>query len=187
MPFHIRITPVGPSRLSGDELALDLTRDQLEGRFLALRRDGRPITIKGRTLSWDEIDRIRINETDEKSADLLPSIRAQQAASSVVTSIPAEWYVTTRGPDVTDEFITGPPGAGTLERRSTGTYFHVHVSRGLFRSATVFNLSHAEAQSDLRRHGRRAARFSSRGAYGARLNASSRSMRAPGSARSNTP
>jgi hypothetical protein len=72
VPFHVRITLV--ERSWTDELALDLTREQLEQRFLAPRREGRPITLNGRTFSWEAIERVRINETAETSTQLLPAI-----------------------------------------------------------------------------------------------------------------
>ena len=65
--FHVRLTPTGQKKLSGDELALDLSQEQLEERFLAPRREGRPITVRGRTYEWDDIERIAVNETEESS------------------------------------------------------------------------------------------------------------------------
>lgn len=109
--YHVRLTAADPRRHQ-DELALDLSRDQLENRFLVPRRRAQPVTLSGRTYGWDEIDRLRINETEQPSARLLPEIRAEQAASSVVVAIPDEWYVTKKGRDVTDELITEPPGSG---------------------------------------------------------------------------
>jgi hypothetical protein len=146
VPYHVRITPSGRSRLSGDELALDLTHDQLERRFLEPRQTGQPLSLNGRTLGWEEIDRVRINETEEESAQLLPSIRAERAASSVATLIPDEWYVTKQGRDVTDEFITAPPGGEATQPATASTYFHVHLRKNLLRDTSVFNLSEADAR-----------------------------------------
>ena len=146
MPYHVRITPSSRSRFSGDELALDLTRDQLERRFLEPRRTGQQVSLNGRTLGWEEIDRVRINETEEESAQLLPSIRAERAASSVATLIPDEWYVTKQGRDVTDEFITAPPGGEATQPATASAYFHVHLHKNLLRDVNVFNLSEADAR-----------------------------------------
>ncbi len=147
MPYHVRITPSGHSRLSGDELALDLTHDQLERRFLEPRRTGQPLSLNGRTLRWEEIDRVRINETEEESAQLLPSIRTERAAgSSVATLIPDEWYVTKQGRDVTDEFITAPPRGEVAQPATASACFHVHLRKNLFRDTSVFNLSEADAR-----------------------------------------
>lgn len=107
---------------------------------------GQQVSLNGRTLGWEEIFRIRINETEEESAQLLPSIRAERAASSVATLIPDEWYVTKQGRDVTDKFITGPPGGEVTQPATASAYFHVHLRKNLLRDARVFNLSEADAR-----------------------------------------
>jgi predicted nucleotide-binding protein len=146
VPLHIRITLV--ERSWTDELALDLTREQLEQRFLAPRREGRPITLNGRTFSWEAIERIHINETAETSTELLPAIRAERAAlPGIVLGIPDEWYVTDRGQDVTDALITEPVGAAappTAAVLGDGILFHVRGSSGLLRQAEEFNLTERE-------------------------------------------
>jgi hypothetical protein len=124
VPFHVRITLV--ERSWTDELALDLTREQLEQRFLTPRREGRPITLNGRTFSWEAIERVRINETAETSTQLLPAIRAERAAlPGIVLGIPDEWYVTDQGRDVTDDLITEPVGAAAppTAAPSDGVFF----------------------------------------------------------------
>jgi predicted nucleotide-binding protein len=42
---------------------------------------------------------------------LIPVIQAERRASRVLVPISDEWYVTEKGEDVTDRFITGPPGS----------------------------------------------------------------------------
>lgn len=120
MPYHVRITP--RSNRSNDEVRLDLTREELEQRFLVPYRDGRSIVIGGRTVPPDDIERIRITFTDQSSEELLPRIRAERESSGVVAlSISDEWEVADHGQDVTDELITGPPGTGTSSPpRATG-------------------------------------------------------------------
>jgi predicted nucleotide-binding protein len=108
VPFHVRITLVPEIRSWTDELALDLTREEVERRFLASRREERPVVVRGRTLSWDQIERIRINETEQTSIELLPIIRSRREAEPFAAAIPDEWYVTEEGRDVTDELITEP-------------------------------------------------------------------------------
>jgi len=57
-----------------------------------------------------DVERIRINETELPSGNLLPKIRAERAKSTVkVLGISDEWHVTEEGVDVTREFITAPP------------------------------------------------------------------------------
>lgn len=142
--YHVRLTPLAHRRLTGDELALDLSREQLEQRFLILRREGRPVTLGGRSYSWEEIDRLRINETEDSSAQLLPQIKAERAGGSARAAIPDKWYVTTKGRDVTDELITEPPGSATLAAPSGPSLFHVQVRKGWFSTAEAFNLSEEE-------------------------------------------
>ena len=110
MPYHVRVT--AKSNPSDDEVKLDLSKEMLEQRFLAPYREGRPIVIGGRTIPPDDIDRIRITQTDKSSDALFPAVRAEIASSHVITSISEEWYVADKGKDVTDDFITGPPGEG---------------------------------------------------------------------------
>ena len=51
--YHVRITP--KSDRSHDEVRLDLTPEELEGRFLTPYRRGQPIAIAGKTISADDI------------------------------------------------------------------------------------------------------------------------------------
>jgi predicted nucleotide-binding protein len=109
MPFHVRVTPKGKGATT-DEVRLDLTREQLEDRFLKPYREGRPIVIGGRTISASELERIRISHSEESSEVLLPVVREKQRRSNAITFISDDWYVANEGKDVTDEYITGPPG-----------------------------------------------------------------------------
>lgn len=109
MVYHVRITT--KSNHTHDELMLDLTKEQLTKRILEVYRKGEPIVISGKSIPIDDLERIRINETDELSQDLLHSIREERKRSSVIVDISDEWYVTKKGKDVTDEIITEPPGS----------------------------------------------------------------------------
>ena len=108
MVYHVRITT--KSEHTHDELMLDLTKEKLQERIIEAYRKGEPIVISGKTIPIDDLERIRINETQENSQELLPGIEAERRNSSVITDISDEWYVTTKGKDVTDELITEPPG-----------------------------------------------------------------------------
>lgn len=114
MPYHVRITL--RSNPSHDEVKLDLSRELLEKRFLRPYYEGRPIVIGGRTIPVEDIQRIRITYTNEGSEAILPRVRAKRRASNVLVPISDEWFVAAEGDDVTDELITGPPGAGIEER-----------------------------------------------------------------------
>src|SRR5438034_11785166 len=120
MPYHVRITTkASKSSRSQDELALDLTEEQLNERFLKPYRRGLPITTRGKTIPLEEIERLHINYTEEPSSVLIPRIRerlrARDASSGVVVlgGPGPDWYVTSEGKDLTDELIMVPPGSET--------------------------------------------------------------------------
>src|ERR1022692_2513550 len=106
MPFHVRITP--HSTRGHDEVRLDLTESQLEERFIRPYREGRPLTIGGRTIDISDLERLKITFTEEDADHLLPIVQAEQRQSGVFAfGISDEWLIADRGRDVTDEFITG--------------------------------------------------------------------------------
>ena len=91
--YHVQLTPKAPGP-SGKirESAFDLALEELEKRFLTPYRDGNPIVINGRTIAMDGLDRIRVFESERTVGNL--------------AQIP--WQ---NMPDVTNEFIIGPPGS----------------------------------------------------------------------------
>ena len=110
--FHVRI-----ARKSNypDEVRLDLTREQLNQKVVDPYNQGRPITVGGETLSLGDIKRITVNQTKSVST-------AYRTAASIDHQLSPfnsfEWHVAAQGVDVTDEYITGPPGYG-VEASST--------------------------------------------------------------------
>ena len=113
MPYHVRITL--KSDPGHDEVKLDLSEDQLKERILIAYEEGRPIVIGGTTISPDDIQRVRITRTDQSSEQLIPMVRAERQASTLITMTSDEWYVAEKGKDVTDDFIKGPPGSGITQ------------------------------------------------------------------------
>ncbi|MFC8433398.1 TIR domain-containing protein [Streptomyces sp. NPDC057253] len=59
----------------------------------------------------DNLERIRINETEQDAAKILPIVREQRRNSQVVTFTPDDYYIAAYGKDVTDDYITSEPGA----------------------------------------------------------------------------
>lgn len=112
MPYHVRITSRDPRRRSRDALALDKDAAWIEEYIASPRREGRDVFIDGQVYSWDSIDQIHITETDQTSDQLLPQIHARRQMRRVVTSTPDRWYVAKDGREVTEQFISGPPGTG---------------------------------------------------------------------------
>jgi len=107
--YHVRITT--KSNRGDDEVKLDLSKEQLTERFLKPYENGTVITINGKPIESDDIERIKINRTDVDSSKLLPQIRAKRMASKFsVPQISDEWCVTDEGVDTTDNLISGPPG-----------------------------------------------------------------------------
>jgi predicted nucleotide-binding protein len=115
VPYHVRISH--RQRRSHDEVILDLNEEELDRRFLTPYREGRPITTRGRTFPLSDIERLRINFTEESATTLAPRVRAEREAAQHRSGIAVlggpsnDWYVAARGEDVTDRFITGPPGS----------------------------------------------------------------------------
>ena len=56
MPYHVCLT-VRSARMS-PEMRLDLGEAELEDRFLRPYREGRPITIGGKTIATEDIERL---------------------------------------------------------------------------------------------------------------------------------
>lgn len=110
MPYHVRATR--KSNPSHDEVRLDLSREELDERFIRPYMEGRPIVIGGTTIEASDLGRLRINFTEQTAADLLPVVERERRESNVVAvGITNDWYIADRGGEVTDELITGPPGS----------------------------------------------------------------------------
>jgi hypothetical protein len=109
MPYHVRVST--KSSPSFDEVRLDLTTDQLERSFLKPYGEGRPLVVGGRTIPMEDLVRLSITETDEPSSALRPLVEAEERDSPVITGLPLEWLIAEKGRDVTDSFITEPPGS----------------------------------------------------------------------------
>lgn len=109
--YHVRITPTSnPSR---DEVRLDLSLEELMNRFVVPYRKGLPLVVSGRVIPSANVQRLRISKSDEGSSRLIEILRAEDRSRSVlfVGGPSLEWRSADRAEDVTDEFITGPPGS----------------------------------------------------------------------------
>lgn len=98
--YHVRITT--KSNRGNDELKLDLSKEQLAERFLIPYENGTVITVNGKSIETDDIERIKINRTDVDCSTLFPEID-----NSIVGP---EWFIFDEGEDITDDLIFGPPG-----------------------------------------------------------------------------
>jgi len=107
--FHVRLSILGRR---SPEIKVDIDEGTLERQFLSPYRSGLPITVSGSTFSVDRIDRIQINKSDIPTDEIIPLLKVRDSQSSVAIiggpsylARAAAW-----GEDVTDQFITGPPG-----------------------------------------------------------------------------
>ena len=108
--YHIRITQ--KSNRSSDETKVNLTEEELKSRFLEPYKKGKPIIINGKTITMDDLERIRISKSDRPAESLIEEIKREHASSSVVfLGGPSyEWEAADKAEDVTDDLIKGPPG-----------------------------------------------------------------------------
>ena len=102
MHYHIDIWDrYGELMMQSTNLEWELVQD----RVLAAYQHGNPLTLDGSTVSTYSISRIRILETDHE---------VNPMASYHDESLPEMGYAyTTEERDVTNRWITGPPGHGT--------------------------------------------------------------------------
>lgn len=107
--YHVRLTVRGEGH---DEVRLDLDREGLEQRFLRPYREGRTITVNGRSVASGEVQRIRVTASVESAEAFRPAVEQQLRNSSVVTlgGPSMTWLLAAKGRDVTDDLISGPPG-----------------------------------------------------------------------------
>ena len=104
--YHVRI--VLKSDPFNTIIKLDLSKEDLESRILIPYRKGSPLAIRGQIVSLDDIKRIFINSTEQSAEFFRPIVVTEKGSSTRPSSV--EFSIAARGEDVTDDFITGPPG-----------------------------------------------------------------------------
>lgn len=125
--YHVRITK--KSRRTTDTLELDLSKEELLERIVNPFLNGTTFMCSGEPIDPFNVAAIHINETERKSAELIPEIKAERARSRVLVAISDKWYVTKKGKDVTKEFIVHPPKkqeAVKISVESSKNVFIVH-------------------------------------------------------------
>ena len=110
MFYHVRITQ--KSDKTRDEVKLDLSKERLISQFINPYEQNKPIIINGKTISPDDLERIKISQTDAHSTKILPVIKDEKRKSGVIMfgGPSDEWYVAEKGEDITDELIKVPIG-----------------------------------------------------------------------------
>ena len=149
---HVRVTQ--KSDRSHDEVKLDLTREELEERFLSPYRKGLPIVMGGKSILKDDIERIRISKTDQDSnhvSKIVEEERRRRIANGILDiggpSNPER--IASKGEDVTDEFITGPPGYQANESNNPEQHARSSTSLSIFISHSSNDVEIAKPLIDL--------------------------------------
>ena len=110
MYYHVIIKPKSDKYYG--EYKTDLTKEQLVSRFIEPYEQGMPIVINGKTIQPNDLERIKISESERTIESFIPQIKAERANSSVVMiGGPSYTYkAILRANDVTDSFIEGAIG-----------------------------------------------------------------------------
>jgi predicted nucleotide-binding protein len=87
---------------------LDLTREELEARIVKPYRAQQAITVAGRRLTPEEIERIQIRMTNEPADHIRPRVAATRRAL-----VPLDFLIFSEGQDVTDEILDPLPSPST--------------------------------------------------------------------------
>ena len=134
--YHVRITE--KSNPSRGTVKLDLTEEELQVAILTPYKKGQSILIAGKLINPYGIDRVQIHKTDEQSEFFRPMIeerRNGRGIAQLFSSIDED--IATTGEEVTDLFITAPPGseadiaiAAAPEVRPSGDTREVFVVHG---------------------------------------------------------
>ncbi|WP_166659065.1 TIR domain-containing protein [Labedaea rhizosphaerae] len=107
--FHVRVSVANST---DEEVKLDLTQETLDQQFLEPYRNGTSITVNGRTIAVSDINRLQISRSENPSSVIRDEIAERDRRSPVVMvgGPSMSWRIARAAPDVTDEYIVGPPG-----------------------------------------------------------------------------
>jgi predicted nucleotide-binding protein len=110
MYYHVIIKPKSDKYYG--EHKTDLTKEQLVSRFIEPYEQGIPIVINGKTIQPDDLERIKISESEMTIESFIPQIRAEHQNSRVaIIGGPSYTHQAIgRAKDVTDDFIEGAVG-----------------------------------------------------------------------------
>jgi hypothetical protein len=116
--YHVRIIP--KSSKARGETKLDLSENQLRDQILQPYEEGRPIVISGKTILPGDIDRIQVSRSAQQSSELIEAEKLEERTSRIafLGGPSYEWRAAGRAEDVTDKYITGPPGHNRRSKRN---------------------------------------------------------------------
>lgn len=110
MYYHVIVKPKSDKYYG--ECKTDLTKEQLLSRFVGPYEQGLAITINGKSIQPDDIERITISESEKTIESFVNQVRHESEMSSVAIIGGPSYIYQAIGlaKDVTDEFIEGPAG-----------------------------------------------------------------------------
>ena len=111
MTYFYNVIITRKSNPSEDVIKLDLLETELQERIMTPYYEGSTIVIRGIQIDHTDIEQIRIYVTDTHSDFVRPKIAQEFRDSGVIFAGSLEPYVAQRGDDVTDAYITSPPGS----------------------------------------------------------------------------
>ena len=95
---------------SAEEVRLDYTLEELQHRIIDPYRRGQPLTVNGKTIAPNEIERVTITKSEDLSSDVRRNLQMTPQARALATTKAIDKYLANSAENVTDEFIDGPPG-----------------------------------------------------------------------------
>lgn len=109
MYYHVRVMTKWDT--SRGEIKLDLSKEQLFSQFIRPYENYKPIVVNGKTITPKNLDRISISRTEDDSTKILSILETEMKAEGRrMNGVSLQWSVTSKGEDITDKLIKGPPG-----------------------------------------------------------------------------
>ena len=100
--YHILVTCESEEM---DIAEVDLMVAELNERVISPYKSGEAIVVRGSSISWDEIIRIKITEPIESSCFLRQRIQNSPTVRALVTLEFQDRYIANEGRDVTNQFL----------------------------------------------------------------------------------
>jgi predicted nucleotide-binding protein len=108
--YHVIVKPKSDKYYG--EHKTDLTKEQLISRFVEPYEQGLPIIINGKIVQPEDIERIKISESEKTIESFVAQVKHENEQSSVafIGGPSYSYHAIGRAKDVTDDFIEGAAG-----------------------------------------------------------------------------
>ena len=93
MPWYHVCISFWTGKTTGSEVKLDLTPEELERRINAPYATGQPITINGKTIQPEDIERVRVRKTEEDSTYFRPAVEHMVASRPFRTAGAVDYHI----------------------------------------------------------------------------------------------